>query len=66
MTASGNVRKLHQGIDIINVSKQFRTKNGTVQALGEINLHVRSREFLTLVGTSGCGKSTLLRIIGGL
>ena len=66
MTESGNVRKLHQGIDIINVSKQFSTKNGTVQALGEINLHVRSREFLTLVGTSGCGKSTLLRIIGGL
>ena len=27
---------------------------------------MRSKEFLTLLGTSGCGKSTLLRIIGGL
>ena len=66
MAESGSVRNLHEGIDIINVSKQFHTKNGTIQALGEINLNVRPQEFLTLVGTSGCGKSTLLRIIGGL
>ena len=66
MAELSNVRKLHQGIDIVGVSKQFHSKNGTIQALGEINLHVRSQEFLTLVGTSGCGKSTLLRIIGGL
>ncbi len=32
----------------------------------DINLHVRSKEFVSLLGTSGCGKSTLLRIIGGL
>lgn len=66
MEENSKIRKLHQGIDIINVSKRFDTKNGPVQALGEINLHVRSREFVTLLGTSGCGKSTLLRIIGGL
>lgn len=59
-------KKRHQGIEIVGVSKRFDTKNGPVQALGEINLHVRSREFVTLLGTSGCGKSTLLRIIGGL
>ena len=66
MAANENVKTLHQGIDIIGVSKQFPTRNGVITALNDINLHVRSREFLTLVGASGCGKSTLLRIIGGL
>lgn len=66
MGGTNNVRKLHEGIDIVDVSKQYHTKKGAIQALGKINLHVRSKEFLTLVGTSGCGKSTLLRIIGGL
>lgn len=66
MEENRNNKTQHQGIDIIGVSKQFDTKNGIVQALGTINLHVRSREFVTLLGTSGCGKSTLLRMIGGL
>ncbi len=56
----------HQGVDIIGVTKTFTSKDRTVQALGDINLHIRSKEFVALLGTSGCGKSTLLRIIGGL
>ena len=64
--ANGKVIKLHEGVDIIGVSKTFATKERTVQALAETNLHVRSKEFVTLLGTSGCGKSTLLRMIGGL
>ena len=64
--ANGRVIKLHEGVDIIGVTKTFATKERTVQALAETNLHVRSKEFVTLLGTSGCGKSTLLRMIGGL
>ena len=64
--ADGKVIKLHEGVDIIGVTKTFATKKRTVQALAETNLHVRSKEFVTLLGTSGCGKSTLLRMIGGL
>ena len=64
--ANGKVIKLHEGVDIIGVTKTFATKERTVQALAETNLHVRSKEFVTLLGTSGCGKSTLLRMIGGL
>ena len=40
-------------------------KFGTVTALNDINLAVRSGEFLALLGPSGCGKTTLLRMIAG-
>src|ERR1700678_1793509 len=50
-------------IRIEGVNKTYQ--NGTV-ALGEVNLEVRSGEFLSLLGPSGCGKSTLLRMIAGL
>lgn len=59
-------KKLHQGLEIMDVTKSFKTKNGEVLALDKTNLHVRSKEFIALLGTSGCGKSTLLRMIGGL
>jgi NitT/TauT family transport system ATP-binding protein len=49
-----------------NVSKQFKTRRGTVHALDDITLHVRPGEFVCLVGPSGCGKSTLLDIVAGL
>ncbi len=51
------------GLDILDVSKIYKTKKGEVHALSHINLQVRPCEFLSLLGTSGCGKSTLLRII---
>ncbi|AUX79351.1 ABC transporter ATP-binding protein [Sinorhizobium fredii] len=39
---------------------------GDFHALDDINLDIRSGEFVVFVGPSGCGKSTLLRIIAGL
>ncbi len=36
------------------------------QALKNVNLTVKSGEFLTIVGPSGCGKSTLLDLLAGL
>ncbi|MDR1570913.1 MAG: ABC transporter ATP-binding protein [Clostridiales Family XIII bacterium] len=38
----------------------------SLQALKDVNLRVRSGEFLSLVGPSGCGKSTFLYILAGL
>ena len=37
-----------------------------MQALEDISLEIRPREFVSLIGPSGCGKSTLLRIVGDL
>ena len=51
-------------VSIRDVSKSF--VGGQVQALQDIALEVRPREFVSLIGPSGCGKSTLLRIIGDL
>jgi NitT/TauT family transport system ATP-binding protein len=51
---------------LTNVEKTFQSRNGTVQALHDINLTLADGEFLSVVGASGCGKSTLLRIVAGL
>jgi multiple sugar transport system ATP-binding protein len=39
---------------------------GGVEAVKDICLQIRDREFIVLVGPSGCGKSTTLRMIAGL
>ncbi len=39
---------------------------GHVEILKDINLDIKSGEFMVFVGPSGCGKSTLLRCIAGL
>jgi NitT/TauT family transport system ATP-binding protein len=53
-------------IRLEKVSVTFTTRQGSVQALQEIDLSIRPGEFVCLVGPSGCGKSTLLNIIAGL
>ncbi|MBE7733743.1 ABC transporter ATP-binding protein [Devosia faecipullorum] len=49
-------------IKITNLRKSY----GAVEVLKDIDLHIRSGEFVIFVGPSGCGKSTLLRCIAGL
>jgi multiple sugar transport system ATP-binding protein len=44
----------------------WKTYPGGVEAVRDVRLHVRDREFVVLVGPSGCGKSTTLRMIAGL
>jgi NitT/TauT family transport system ATP-binding protein len=55
-------------VALSGVSKVFAGGQGGagVEALSNIDLTVRSGEFISLIGPSGCGKSTLLRIIGDL
>jgi NitT/TauT family transport system ATP-binding protein len=49
-----------------NVSKVFRSQNGTLVALQDVSLDIREQEFISFIGPSGCGKSTFLNIVGGL
>ena len=48
------------------VNKHFNTNKGDLKVLQDINLEVKPKEFISIVGSSGCGKSTLLRLIIGL
>ena len=45
-----------------NISKSY----GSIQVLNNINLEIKEREIISIVGASGAGKSTLLQIIGTL
>ncbi|MFQ4135936.1 ABC transporter ATP-binding protein [Nodosilinea sp. PGN35] len=53
-------------LEINRLSKQFDTRQGSVLALDDINMHVETGEFVCAVGASGSGKSTLLRLVAGL
>jgi NitT/TauT family transport system ATP-binding protein len=55
----------HQ-LTLRNVTRTYDEENGSREALENINLEVKPREFLCIVGPSGCGKTTLLRMIAGL
>lgn len=49
-------------VRIENVTKRF----GKLVAVDNVSLHVRDKEYFSLLGPSGCGKTTLLRLIAGL
>lgn len=51
-------------ITISNLS--FRYKGSDKDALKDINLSIKEKEFISFVGESGCGKSTLLKVVSGL
>ncbi len=53
-------------IETRELTKHYRTGQGTVKALHEVFLDVGKAEFVAVQGPSGCGKTTLLLTIGGL
>ncbi len=56
-----------QGADVRaeGVSLSFRGAR-PAHVLDAVNLSIRPREVVALIGPNGCGKSTLLRVLGGL
>ncbi len=53
-------------ISLRNVGKEFKTANGPVVALDDINLDIIRGEIFGIIGLSGAGKSTLVRCINML
>ena len=53
-------------IKIENVSKTYSSKEGTVQALKNVSLTIRSGEIYGIIGMSEAGKSTLVRCMNFL
>ena len=50
----------------VEIKKLTKVFPGGVQAVQNVDLEVKDKEFLVLVGPSGCGKSTTLRMVAGL
>lgn len=50
-------------VTLKNLVKSYDSKKNVID---NINLEIRDKEFIVLVGSSGCGKSTILRLISGL
>ncbi len=50
-------------IQLTNISKSFQTKNGVVEAVKNVNVHVTKGEIHGVIGYSGAGKSTLIRCV---
>ncbi len=53
-------------LDLQNITKMYRHKDGIIHALSQVDLEVEKGSFLTITGPSGSGKTTLLLTIGGL
>jgi len=54
-------------VQLTDINKTFGGRGAdAVHALKDINLSIKSNEFISLIGPSGCGKSTLLRLVGDL
>ena len=53
-------------ISATGLNLTFRTNDGPVHALKDVNLEIRKGDFVSFIGPSGCGKTTFLRCIAGL
>lgn len=53
-------------IEIKNLTKEFQTADGTVEALRNVNLTIQDGDIYGIIGMSGAGKSTLVRCINML
>ncbi len=53
---------MHNSIEVINLSKKFKTK----QVVSNINFKINENEIVGLLGPNGCGKTTTIGMILGL
>lgn len=53
-------------INCENISKTFQDGDLKVKVIQNINLQIKAKESVAIVGSSGSGKTTLLQLMGGL
>ena len=53
-------------IQLKDVCKYYQVGDDKVRALDHATLHIRPKEFVSIIGPSGSGKSTMMNIIGCL
>ncbi|MCM1387898.1 MAG: ABC transporter ATP-binding protein [Bacillus sp. (in: Bacteria)] len=53
-------------IEIKDVSFDYTDNKKRYMALKNVNLNIRTGEFVCILGPSGCGKSTLLNLLNGI
>lgn len=51
-------------IKLENISKDFQVGSETFKILKNINLEIKEKEFVSILGSSGSGKSTLMYLMG--
>ncbi|MBC2850486.1 ABC transporter ATP-binding protein [Cetobacterium sp. 8H] len=51
-------------LELKNISKNYSTKNETLEIIKNLNLQVEEGDFISILGQSGSGKTTLLNLIG--
>lgn len=53
-------------VEAIDINKEYRRAGAIIRALADVNLKIKSGEFIIIKGPTGCGKSTLLNVLSGL
>ena len=52
-------------LSIQKLRKVYKTRNGELEAIGQVSFDVKNQEFVSIVGSNGSGKTSLLNIICG-
>lgn len=53
-------------VEVIDVSKEFKSGEETIRPLDGVHLSIDEGDFVSLMGASGSGKSTLLNLAAGI
>ncbi|RJR29289.1 ABC transporter ATP-binding protein [Candidatus Microgenomates bacterium] len=51
-------------LKLVDVNKIYKLADGDFFALRNINLEIKNKEYVGILGTSGSGKSTLMHVVG--